>query len=98
MKNKWHKLYKKLIFRKLEIKRTDVMIENLEKFVKSVIGKKFSVSIKKLFKKKSDPTENETENYEKRTFFCSELVATAYKYLGLLPKEISATQYFPGLI
>ena len=28
-------------------------------------------------------------------FFCSELVANAYIYMGLLPKETSGAHYFP---
>ena len=35
---------------------------------------------------------------ENRTFFCSELVAAAYKKIGILPKDISAAQYWPGII
>lgn len=31
-----------------------------------------------------------------KTFFCSELVATAYKYIGILPVEKSACTYWPG--
>lgn len=38
----------------------------------------------------------EEQNHEGRTFFCSELVAAAYKRLALLPKHISAAQYWPG--
>lgn len=33
---------------------------------------------------------------EKRNFFCSELVASAYKLMGLLPRKVSSTQYWPG--
>jgi len=29
-------------------------------------------------------------------FFCSELVASAYKCLGLLPKQIASSHYWPG--
>ena len=29
-------------------------------------------------------------------YFCSELVAVIYKLLGLLPKQISSSQYWPG--
>lgn len=38
----------------------------------------------------------EQEDFSNRTFFCSELVAAAYKRLGLLPKNVSSTQYWPG--
>ena len=39
----------------------------------------------------------EDENIENRTFFCSELVAACYKKIGLLPQDVSAAQYLPGL-
>lgn len=70
----------------------------MEKFVKIVIGKKYKVSAKKLLKRKSiaKNEEVEKENYQNKTFFCSELVASAYKILSLLPKEIAAAQYWPG--
>ena len=36
--------------------------------------------------------ENDAENIsEDKSYFCSELIASAYKCLGLLPKEVSAT-------
>jgi hypothetical protein len=31
-----------------------------------------------------------------KSFFCSELVASAYKCLGLLPKKIASSHYWPG--
>lgn len=33
---------------------------------------------------------------EDRTFFCSELIASIYKYLGLIDLEKSSAQYWPG--
>lgn len=33
---------------------------------------------------------------EDKSYFCSELVASLYKYLGLLPTEISSSNYWPG--
>ena len=43
---------------------------------------------------------NDQDSAEKirdnKSFFCSELVATAYKRLGLLEKEKAASQYWPG--
>ncbi len=31
-----------------------------------------------------------------KSYFCSELVASAYKCLGILPKGMAASQYWPG--
>lgn len=64
-----------------------------------MIGKKFSVNIKKLLKKKSENLDIDSGKcFENKTFFCSELVAAAYKVLGILPKEVAASQYYPGKI
>lgn len=37
---------------------------------------------------------NGPKNYE--DFFCSQLIAAAYKTVGLLPNQRSTTQYWPG--
>lgn len=39
------------------------------------------------------PTANQKKKYD--SFFCSQLVAAAYKHVGILPKELSTTQYWP---
>lgn len=55
---------------------------------------KYRLNPSKIFRKKF---ENDSENIsEDKSYFCSELVASAYKCLGLLPKDISASQYWPG--
>ena len=40
--------------------------------------------------------DQQEEKDKTREFFCSELVASAYKRAQLLPKEKSAMQYWPG--
>lgn len=71
------------------------MIDNLEKFVKSAVGKPYSLSITKLFRKKSfiDGPESEPD----RTYFCSELIAAAYKRAELLSPIIASSTYWPGI-
>ena len=55
------------------------------------------MNLKKLFRKKSETFDIEGgKSFENRTFFCSELVAAAYKVLGILPGELAASQYYPG--
>ena len=61
---------------------------------KKAVGKKYQVSASKFLKKIA--TTEEEEKINNRTFFCSELVAASYKRLGILPKNVSASQYFPG--
>lgn len=69
-------------------------MNNLERFIKTVIGKKYKLSATKIFTKHF---QNDSENITSdKSYFCSELVASAYKCMGLLPKEIAASQYWPG--
>ncbi len=80
---KWHDLYHKIMHRKLYYPKTQEFVESLEDFVRQTIGKPFKINATKLFRKK-----NESDNAEKikqdKSFFCSELVATAYKRVGIL--------------
>jgi len=89
MASKWHLLYDRLAYRKLlNFPRTHATLERLETFIKGAIGKKYKLSVSKLLMRQ---TIEGGDNY-----FCSELVAEAYKCLGLLPKEVPATKYWPG--
>ena len=60
-----------------------------------MLGKKYEVNTIKLLTKYSltDSVENLSAD---KSFFCSELVASAYKCLGLLPKNIASCHYWPG--
>jgi len=41
--------------------------------------------------------EDSTQNLSKnRSFFCSELIASLYKVMKLLPKNIVSSNYWPG--
>ena len=83
----WHLLYSRLVYRKLEVERTHEMLEKLEKYLESVEGKKYSLNPTKIFKSRNP---GEEEN-----FFCSELVASAYKALGLLSNDTKSSGIFP---
>ena len=103
MQQRWHLLYSKLIFRKLHYEKSDAQLTSLEAFVKvsardyvqSVVGKKYKINATKILRRRSlrDASDNIKES---KSYFCSELVASAYKRLGLLPEEKSASQYWPG--
>lgn len=94
MRNNWHKIYKKIVYRKLRFSRSFDNMQRLERFIKTVIGMKYKLNPTKIFRRKC---ENDAENiHGEKTYFCSELVASAYKCMGILPKEISASQYWPG--
>jgi hypothetical protein len=88
--NKWHDLYKKLVYRPLVFDKDDDFYRTFIRFANSVLGKKYSLTIKKLMRKKSLATEGE------KGYFCSELVAAFFKATGLLPPHISAAKYWPG--
>ena len=91
LRNKWHLLYTRLVYRPLECERTDAMLRSLEEFINEVRGKKFKLSASKLIRKRSDPSAEAEEGY-----FCSELLATAYKRIGLIPDEVASSRYWPG--
>ena len=84
----WHLNYAKIVYRKLKCRRKEELAPAFEEFISNAQGKKFNGSISKILAKKET---NENEGY-----FCSELVASSYKKAGLLPKEIPASNYWPG--
>ena len=70
----------------------DFKVSVLKKFLESVEGKSYSISADKLLKTKTKRVLDE----EERTFFCSELVAKAFKTLEILEDDdISCTQFYP---
>ena len=88
--NEWFAHSERLMFRQLITERTDKMLLKLEEFVKKVDGKNFKISPVKLLQRiNSMPG-------EENSFFCSELIASAYKAMGLLSSEVPANQYWPG--
>ena len=87
------KFYEKLVFRHIEFDRGDKMVNNLEKFLSEAVGLKYGIGGNKLLKKKTIRMDKIPENKgnqlieEDRTFFCSELVAKAFKLLGVLEDD-----------
>lgn len=75
------------------------MVDNLEKFLSEAVGLKYGIGGNKLMKKKTmmkqDNDSNELIDSD-RTFFCSELVAKAFKLLGIIEEdETSCTLFYP---
>lgn len=89
LKFKWHLLYSRLVYRPLEYERSGKMLRELEVFIREVRGMQFQLSAAKLMGKSSD---SETQ----KGYFCSELLATAFKRCGLLRPEAVASKYWPG--
>lgn len=86
---KWHLLYSKLVYRPLEHERSEEMLHTLEEFIQEVRGKKFKLSASKLLGK-------HRESASEEGYFCSELLATAFKRCGLLAQDMAASRYWPG--
>ncbi len=95
MRLKWNDLYHKVEYRKLYCTRSRDFISTLEDFVKQTIGKRFKINATKILRKKCESDTAEVIKDDK-TYFCSELVASAYKRLGLLDKDLAASKYWPG--
>jgi hypothetical protein len=90
MLNNWHLLYSRLILRHLEADRNEAFVEALECFISSNRSKAYGLNpIKLLSRTVVTPGEEET-------FFCSQLVASAYIHLGLMSREKAANLYWPG--
>ncbi|CAG9317557.1 unnamed protein product [Blepharisma stoltei] len=90
-KYNWFDLYEKISFRHLKVDRTESMLISLEEFLHKVIGKKYKITMKKLTNKIGKHKFIEEDGY-----FCSELVASAYRVMGLVPNNVSTSKYWPG--
>ena len=65
--------------------------------MKEVIGKSYGLSTSKLLKKHTIKKNPGVQVEEDRTFFCSELIAKAYKVLGVMECDGRASsKYFPN--
>lgn len=79
-----------LSLRQLKVKRSDEMLIKFEEFIKNFEKKKFSVSPISLLQGNANDAGNEVNA-------CSaELVASAYKAMGLLSSSIAASKYAAG--
>ena len=60
-----------------------------------VKGKKYKLNLSKICRKKC--TKDAAAHIEKsQSYFCSELIASAFKRVQLLDEHKSASQYWPG--
>lgn len=86
--------YARIVLRQLKHVITRPNLTKLASFCQSVKGASYSVAPTKFVTRRSNSVLD--FNDLKRTFFCSELVASAYKHIGLLRTGVSSTQYMPG--
>ena len=93
------KFYQKLVLRHINFDRGNKMVDNLETFLQEAIGLKYGISANKLTKQKTTAIKDSDEHTliaSERTFFCSELVAKAFKCLGVIENDdTSCGQYYP---
>lgn len=101
-KHEYYKDYMRIAYRKLDIKDEALkkqIQENLFTFVTEHTGKKYELSLKKLLKRTSLGPEKIQKNLkpgaQEEGFFCSELVAAAYKAVGLLDPFVASSRYLP---
>eukprot|EP01066_Platyproteum_vivax_P010401 Platyproteum_vivax@DN4646_c0_g1_i1.p1 len=86
--NDWHKLYPKMVLRRMYFNRTDERMAGFEEWTQDTVGKPYKLSATKLVRSKSDGIEDD--------FFCSELVANALKALGVVRKDKAGSLYWPS--
>ena len=89
------KNYYHLFYRPLTFPRESEYSEKLEEFLQAVIGNKYSLSVTDLFFKR-ETDRNLEEDLSSRQFFCSELIAKAYKRCGILKSDVASCQFLPG--
>ena len=78
------KFYKKLIYRHVNFERGDRMVDNLEKFLSEAVGQSYGLGGVLRSKTMRPGQESDRVIEEDRKFFCSELVAKAFKLLGVI--------------
>ena len=89
--NKWQDLYEAIAFRSLIFERNDENLIKLDKFVHKVKGKNYGLGPAKLLGRGSFRAPG-----DEKDFFCSELVASAYKALGIMNEKIPSRNFMPG--
>jgi hypothetical protein len=89
MEMRWFEAYDRVMYRHLEVERSAELLGNLEAFMIEVESKKYGITAMKVLKREASAPGQE------ESYFCSELVAAAYRRLGLLPAEMSSAQFWP---
>lgn len=81
--------YEQIAYRKLIFEGKKELQSSLLNFVKGTLGKEYDIGAIKLIKQWS------SQDKGKRSYFCSELVAKAYKMMGLIEKDKASARYWP---
>lgn len=95
------KFYQRIVLRHLQFDRNESALAKLEQFLKEVNGKSYGFSASHLIKRDTVMIKKRGSTEEKiveddRTFFCSELVAKAYKVCGIMaPTDEASSNFLP---
>lgn len=87
--NNWLDLYTKIVYRPVLFERSNFLLNELQTFIEETKGKKFGFNAKKMILRSSKKAGKEDD------FFCSELVASAYKAIGLISEDCDASKIWP---
>ena len=95
-----NKKYSQCVYRKVNFARSDIVSENIKKFLEEIKDCEYesSISIHKATRKDSLPLKDNGRSFvdKDRTFFNSELIAKAFKAIGVFKEDgKSCTQYYP---
>ena len=91
-------IYERIAYRKLMLGEREhkLILEEREQlqgalvnFAKATLGREYDIGAVKLIKQWS------SQDKAARSYFCSELVAKAYKLMGLIEKEKASARYWP---
>lgn len=96
--NAYFEVYDKVTYRPVQdLERDEDLLQNLDGYLEEVLGKKYSVSLSKFWRRSISLKNHEGKPIEdvNRTFQCAELVAKMYKVLGLLPDNQHTGAYCP---
>jgi len=102
VENQWHKLYSRMVTRRIDFDRVSNKMTPFFAWVKEVYGAPYSLEFAKLQQgytkeNRKSVTHVDVDGVEEQhSFFCSELVAKALKTLELLPEERASAQYWPS--
>lgn len=100
MIQRWYKLYDHLAIRRVHFDRSSTNLKKLQVFAKSVLGKPYSLNPSKIIKSESTVANGELQDGPAvnagESYFCSELVADAWKVLGILPADSVGARYLPA--
>jgi hypothetical protein len=90
--------FEKIVTRKLIYEMTSERLNDLDDFRRATVGHSYGLSPKKLFFNQKSTGNLRGQIEQDRQFFCSELIAKAFKVLGVMknPEQKSSANYYPG--